>query len=583
MTEIIVFLGLVILIIYLTYRIIRWIIKLIQKQISSNKKIPVSVSFPDPNNSNDYKFLKFVQDEPKIILEAIYKEMKKRGMFLKPIFRNAIESKLKTGEFTNPLNFKNFYGTKFDLIGIHFIKDAKNPLSAFQIGICYIQNERIADITKYNFWPPKHKINKIDFYNTLEEFSIVPETIENKTFIDIWKENDLQELLTNNLIVCWDDEVEILDSILKFYKVSNYNLRYIKTREIAQKNNLPDLIDSLLLHFETDSTIEDDLSLISSGFAIDFKDSGINLEEYEHFIISRSNLQYNELIEPFETESDDDFIAIDVETAIGKRWSICQVGLAVVKDGVIQEIISELIQPPNNEFSKNNIRVHGITPEMTENKPLFPKVWEKIYPIIENKKIVAHNAEFDINCLHQTLEYYEIEIPNFDYECTFSLTGQKLVDACKSYEIKIENHHDAGNDAVACANLYLKLKSGGEIKSTKSKLEVKPKKLENYSGHEQLKGNVLKPDLENADKNSFFYSKKVVFTGILKEIERQEAAMIIQKMGADIDTAISKRTNFVVMGEDPGPSKMNKIIKYNNEGCNIRIIYEKEFLELISK
>ncbi len=341
MIEIIVFLGLVILIIYLTYRIIKWIIRLIQKLISSNKKIPVSVSFPDPNKSNDYKFLKFVEYEPRIILEAIYKEMKKRGMFLKPIYKNAIESKLKTGEFKNPLNFKKFYGTKFDLIGIHFIKDSENPLSAFQIGICYIQNEKVADITKFNFWPPNHKVSKLNFYKTLEEFSIVPETIEDISFIDVWKENDIQEYLSNNLIVCWDDEVEILDSILKFYKVSNYNLRYIKIREIAQKNNLPDLIDSLLLHFETDLTIEDDLSLITSGFAIDFKDSGFNLEEYENFIISRNNLVPNEILRHNEIQSETDFVAIDVETAIGKRWSICQIGLAVVENGIIKETISE--------------------------------------------------------------------------------------------------------------------------------------------------------------------------------------------------------------------------------------------------
>ena len=52
-------------------------------------------------------------------------------------------------------------------------------------------------------------------------------------------------------------------------------------------------------------------------------------------------------------------------------------------------------------------------------------------------------------------------------------------------------------------------------------------------------------------------------------------------MGADIDTGISKRTDYVIMGSNPDCSKINKIIQYNNEGSSIKIIYENEFLELI--
>ena len=100
-----------------------------------------------------------------------------------------------------------------------------------------------------------------------------------------------------------------------------------------------------------------------------------------------------------------DFVAIDVETAIGKRWSICQIGLAFVEKGELIHIVSELIQPPNNEYSIWNTKVHGITAEKTSDKPTFPEIWEKIYPIIKNKKLVAHNAAFDINCLHQKLDF----------------------------------------------------------------------------------------------------------------------------------------------------------------------------------
>ena len=124
------------------------------------------------------------------------------------------------------------------------------------------------------------------------------------------------------------------------------------------------------------------------------------------------------------------FTAIDFETAVGARNSICQIGMVIVRDGVITKTITQLIQPPHNEYFYRNIQIHGITPEMTRNAPYFYQVWDKIKPYIENQLIVAHNAVFDISCLKSTLEYYNIPIPNFNQACTYRQTGKRLNIAC---------------------------------------------------------------------------------------------------------------------------------------------------------
>lgn len=277
-----------------------------------------------------------------------------------------------------------------------------------------------------------------------------------------------------------------------------------------------------------------------------------------------------------------DFIALDVETAIGKRWSICQIGLAIVRNGEIIETISELIKPPKNEYSHWNTRVHGIGPDDTKNKPMFPEIWSRYSNLFQKNRIVAHNASFDISCLRQTLEFYNIDVPNFEYACTYQLTGLKLSDACSELKIDLNNHHDAVCDALACAKIFLKIQAGAPINVEKYRTvaKKKPRPYE-VGGHEQICGDVLQPDLENADPNSPFYDRKVVFTGALENIKRKDAAEIVKRMGADIDTSITKRTNIVVMGSNPGVSKMNKIINYNNEGLDIKIINEKEFKILI--
>jgi DNA polymerase-3 subunit epsilon len=148
------------------------------------------------------------------------------------------------------------------------------------------------------------------------------------------------------------------------------------------------------------------------------------------------------------------FTAIDFETAQGKRWSICQVGLVRVENGIITEQLSILVQPPNNYYWDNFIDIHGITPERTANASTFAGVWKQIEPFIKNQNIVAHNGfSFDFHCLDQTLKYYNLSPTIYTGHCTYRIYGKNLASLCKEYNIPL-NHHDALSDAMACAELY---------------------------------------------------------------------------------------------------------------------------------
>ena len=68
------------------------------------------------------------------------------------------------------------------------------------------------------------------------------------------------------------------------------------------------------------------------------------------------------------------FIAIDFETATGKRASICEAGICVVRDGEIVETRSWLVRPQGNSYSYWNMQIHGIRPNDTENSPEFPEI-----------------------------------------------------------------------------------------------------------------------------------------------------------------------------------------------------------------
>jgi DNA polymerase III subunit epsilon len=83
------------------------------------------------------------------------------------------------------------------------------------------------------------------------------------------------------------------------------------------------------------------------------------------------------------------FTAIDFETAHGKRWSICQVGLVRVENGVITDELSILVQPPDNFYWNRFIDIHGITPEITRNAPTFDQIWHLVEPYISKQSVVA--------------------------------------------------------------------------------------------------------------------------------------------------------------------------------------------------
>jgi len=149
------------------------------------------------------------------------------------------------------------------------------------------------------------------------------------------------------------------------------------------------------------------------------------------------------------------FTAIDFETAQGKRWSICQIGLVRIDNGQVTHTYSKLIRPPFNFYWERFIQIHGITPQMTKDAPTFDSAWKEIEEYITDQTIVAHNGfAFDFPCLQNTLGFYGIDTPVYNGRCTYQIFKTSLAALCKEYGINLI-HHDALSDAMACAKLYL--------------------------------------------------------------------------------------------------------------------------------
>jgi DNA polymerase III subunit epsilon len=271
------------------------------------------------------------------------------------------------------------------------------------------------------------------------------------------------------------------------------------------------------------------------------------------------------------------FISFDVETSTNKNHSICQIAIAEIQNEVPTIIFESLVRPPKNEFDLGLSGIHGIYPADTELSPTFVQVWPEIQSYF-NGLVVAHNAPFDITKLIGTLEYYGLDLPKLNYFCTYELTGLRLPLACRAYGVQLSQHHNAGSDALASLSIYYK-----HLLGHKPMLNG----LEDIGGsssffaYKQVESDLLKPISDAPD--NYLKGKKVVFTGDLQSLSRNDAAKAAQSLGADVNTSISKHTRFVILGRGAGPKKLEKISELQSQGHLIEIIDEQSFLEIISQ
>lgn len=158
------------------------------------------------------------------------------------------------------------------------------------------------------------------------------------------------------------------------------------------------------------------------------------------------------------------FTAIDFETATYKPHSACAVGIVTVEQSVIVDEYVTLIQPPQNYYAWQNIRVHGITSKHTAYTDTFDELYPEIYKRLLHKHIVAHNEAFDRSVLRGCISHYGLSSKGLSlhkqWQCTVKLyrslgyQRNKLSDCCERLNIPLQ-HHDALSDARACALLYL--------------------------------------------------------------------------------------------------------------------------------
>lgn len=161
------------------------------------------------------------------------------------------------------------------------------------------------------------------------------------------------------------------------------------------------------------------------------------------------------------------FIAFDVETPNRLNHRMSAIGITVIEDGLIVDEFYSLVNPETG-FDYFNTRLTGIDEEAVMDAPAFPDLWPVIRPILDGGVLAAHNAVFDLSVLKRCLQGYDIPWKrSAPYLCTVQMgrrllpgMSHKLNVLCGYYGIALDHHH-AGSDSRACAELLLRYIEGG--------------------------------------------------------------------------------------------------------------------------
>ncbi len=175
-------------------------------------------------------------------------------------------------------------------------------------------------------------------------------------------------------------------------------------------------------------------------------------------------------------------VVLDTETTGMNMTGQPQIGHNIIEIGAVEVINRRLtgrtfhvyIKPPR-KVDEEAIRVHGITNEFLQDKPVFAEIADDFLAFIKGAELIIHNAPFDVAFMDQEFSYLKNPPPKTAEMCTVT---DSLQLARKMYPGKrnnldalcdrlgIDNSkrvlHGALLDAEILADVFLMM-TGGQI------------------------------------------------------------------------------------------------------------------------
>ena len=204
-------------------------------------------------------------------------------------------------------------------------------------------------------------------------------------------------------------------------------------------------------------------------------------------------------------------IVLDTETtglSVKDGHRIVEIGCIELEDLVYSKKKFHCYLNPERKVSEKALEVHGYTDEFLSNKKKFKEIVEEFLSFIEGKKLIIHNAEFDLSHINHELNLLGMGKIKNEVIDTLVLARDKFpgstisLDAlCKRYRIDNSKRvqHTALIDCELLAKVYINLIDQKEpTLDFQNKDEIDYKKFNSKTSYFKK---VIKPTIEEIKKH----------------------------------------------------------------------------------
>ncbi|MDC0449312.1 DNA polymerase III subunit epsilon [Pelagibacteraceae bacterium] len=215
-------------------------------------------------------------------------------------------------------------------------------------------------------------------------------------------------------------------------------------------------------------------------------------------------------------------IFLDTETtglSVHDRHRIVEIACVETKDLLATKRVFHKIINPQRSVPEEAFRVHGFSTEFLKDKETFDKVAEEFLEFIKDKKIIIHNASFDLGFLNHELKLIrknEIKKDNIidSLEVArnkFPGTSNSLDALCRRFNIDLSRRakHNALLDCELLREVYINLLDAKEPKLifSNENLDANFKKRNNIK--KDYCKIVIKPTDEESKMHKEFLKKEL--------------------------------------------------------------------------
>ena len=184
-------------------------------------------------------------------------------------------------------------------------------------------------------------------------------------------------------------------------------------------------------------------------------------------------------------------IVLDTETtgiSVKEGHRIVEIGCLELDDLIPTKNKFHCYLNPERKVSEKAFKVHGYSHEFLSKQKKFNEVVEDFLDFIKGKKLIIHNAEFDLGHLNHELGILGKNKISNEIVDTLSLARDKfpgssisLDSLCKRYRIdnSKRSHHTALIDCDLLAKVYINLIDGKEPKLNFQNIEKEDSEIKN--------------------------------------------------------------------------------------------------------